>query len=546
MNNKYSHRSHSHFHIFNMILFVLLSLLLPIIYVVAEESYSSENAAFVRHHPNAKISLALDTEKKRGPIVGYKAISTMKKEIEDKQEVGLSDLVRNEAATIAAQSPGSLNIGQICAIYRNLTGRWAYVDDPRGLDYFQYANQTMVLGKRSNPPRSGIGDCDDFSILISSMIESIGGATRIILAKDNVSNNDHMCAEVFLGNHDRDNESLENIIEYLRIIYTRPEIGFDISKPSTDEVWLALDGNTNCPGVSSWKGNPSMPIILRSSSIRPIVRTADAKDAINLNGLIIQSPSAGQTVGNEVEISGNVSSMPIKGERLWIAVSPCNDPSSWWPQLGGPINPSQDTGSFLGKAYLGGSPKDRFRIAILKVNDTLNSKIERYVHECQNGSRWPSITGEGIIPEATIESSIADEVTVSLSDVIIRSPFEGQTVKGKVTIEGDVLSLPESGEHFWIAVNPYTDPSSWWPQSGGPIVPSRVTRAFLGMAYLSGSPKDRFRIAILKVNDTLNSKIERYVHECQNGSRWPSITGENIVSREAIESNVSDEVTVRL
>ncbi len=83
--------------------------------------------------------------------------------------------------------PGGPTINQICSIYSYLKNGdyppikgWIYVNDPRGSDYFNYANESVSIGDRSDC--TGAGDCDDFAILMASLVESIGGTTRIILA----------------------------------------------------------------------------------------------------------------------------------------------------------------------------------------------------------------------------------------------------------------------------------------------------------------------------------------------------------------------------
>ena len=68
--------------------------------------------------------------------------------------------------------------------------------DPRGIDYFAYANETLKVGEKANCV--DVGDCDDFAILMSALIESIGGTTRVILAHNN-STGGHAFAEVYLG-----------------------------------------------------------------------------------------------------------------------------------------------------------------------------------------------------------------------------------------------------------------------------------------------------------------------------------------------------------
>jgi len=74
---------------------------------------------------------------------------------------------------------------------------WSYARDPRGTDFFMHANQSLKIGGKAGC--SGVGDCDDFAILMSALVESIGGTTRIIFAQ-NKTMGGHAYAEVYLGN----------------------------------------------------------------------------------------------------------------------------------------------------------------------------------------------------------------------------------------------------------------------------------------------------------------------------------------------------------
>ena len=92
--------------------------------------------------------------------------------------------IRKVAAQVALVHPGQYNIYQIIEIFDYVTSSVQYVSDPRGADYWSYPNETMDIGA---------GDCDDYSTLISSLIEAIGGSTRIYLTDD------HAFAAVYVG-----------------------------------------------------------------------------------------------------------------------------------------------------------------------------------------------------------------------------------------------------------------------------------------------------------------------------------------------------------
>jgi len=114
-------------------------------------------------------------------------------------------IVREKALQIAAEHPGSYSIDQVCAI-ADYVGRWRYVSDPKGFEYVNYANESIRVGKIRG--YSGIGDCDDRAVLLASLIESIGGTTRIISACNNETC--HAYPEVYIGTSYGDLSNVDN------------------------------------------------------------------------------------------------------------------------------------------------------------------------------------------------------------------------------------------------------------------------------------------------------------------------------------------------
>ncbi|MDD1742629.1 MAG: hypothetical protein LUQ47_04770, partial [Methanotrichaceae archaeon] len=151
---------------------------------------------------------------------------------------------------LAAEHSGDHTIDQVCEIYsylkygNNSRKPWSYVDDPRGLDYFNYASESLSAGGASGS--AGAGDCDDFAILMSSLVESIGGTTRIILAHNN-STGSHAYAEVYLGQLNAQNSQVANIIKWLENKYNTDKIFTHVDTDSKD-VWLNLDWSADHPG----------------------------------------------------------------------------------------------------------------------------------------------------------------------------------------------------------------------------------------------------------------------------------------------------------
>lgn len=88
--------------------------------------------------------------------------------------------------------PGDTGYMQIMNIHNYVSGSWKYINDPlwSERDYFAPANRSIAVGLS--------GDCDDYAILMASLIEAIGGRTRILAGS--CAAGGHAWAEVFIGN----------------------------------------------------------------------------------------------------------------------------------------------------------------------------------------------------------------------------------------------------------------------------------------------------------------------------------------------------------
>jgi len=128
--------------------------------------------------------------------------------------------VRNKAAEVARSYPGAYNIYQVCALFDMVKEEIEYVNDPRGNDIWEPANVTLKIGA---------GDCEDQAILLSSMIEAVGGTTRVYLTDT------HAFAAVFIGNG---TASTNTAVKGIRAYYGNVDANY-----LTDEYgsWLMLD-----------------------------------------------------------------------------------------------------------------------------------------------------------------------------------------------------------------------------------------------------------------------------------------------------------------
>jgi hypothetical protein len=124
----------------------------------------------------------------------------------------------------------------------NTTKGWRFINDPKGIDW-AYANESIQIGKKAG--YAAAGDCDDFAIVMSSLVESIGSSSRIIWGIN--PNESHAFAEVFLGQDNVQNSSVEAIIKGLMNKFDTNKIYTHIDT-NTKGVWLNLDWSATHPG----------------------------------------------------------------------------------------------------------------------------------------------------------------------------------------------------------------------------------------------------------------------------------------------------------
>jgi hypothetical protein len=148
---------------------------------------------------------------------------------------------RNTAVKIAAAEPGAFNIEQVARIWTHVRGRWRYVNDPRGGEYFARASESIA--------NEYAGDCDDFAIVLSAMLGAIGGNARVVLMNGPAGG--HAYAEVCVPS------PVEEVVTRLSRHYRRkwdPYVGrqrITNVHYRSDEMcplWLNLDWNARVPG----------------------------------------------------------------------------------------------------------------------------------------------------------------------------------------------------------------------------------------------------------------------------------------------------------
>jgi transglutaminase-like putative cysteine protease len=130
--------------------------------------------------------------------------------------------VRNTAVSVVKEYPGTYNVYQLCSIFDYVRDNVEYISDPRDNDYWAEPSETLS---------TGAGDCEDYAILTASLVEAIGGTTRIYLTED------HAYAATYVGN----GSTGDGVITALREYYNGAPVYY-----TTDEYgsWIVLDASS--------------------------------------------------------------------------------------------------------------------------------------------------------------------------------------------------------------------------------------------------------------------------------------------------------------
>ena len=127
-----------------------------------------------------------------------------------------------------------------CAIKKTIKERWHYVDDPADREIFQKASQTI---------KAMSGDCDDHSILLASLVKSVGGVTRIVLT------NDHAYPEIRIPR-----SSLDDINYLIYKLFKTREDHLSYHQEG-NYIWLNMDYTGQYPGCKFLEGKKHVSIV---------------------------------------------------------------------------------------------------------------------------------------------------------------------------------------------------------------------------------------------------------------------------------------------
>lgn len=123
---------------------------------------------------------------------------------------------------------------QICrqlSLIKHIKQNFKYVSDPSGFDYFATPMESIALMA---------GDCDDYSILMASVVKAIGGNVRIIWAPR------HVYPELYCG----DKASFDKYVSAIHLFFEKEmknkKIHYRMDK--NQNYWLNLDFTDKYPG----------------------------------------------------------------------------------------------------------------------------------------------------------------------------------------------------------------------------------------------------------------------------------------------------------
>jgi hypothetical protein len=154
---------------------------------------------------------------------------------------GTDPVTRNLAVRIASGSDGSFHVEQVARLWTHVRGRWKYVSDPRGSEYFAKASETIA--------NEFAGDCDDFAIVLTAMITAVGGQARVVVMDG--PEGGHAYAEACVQQEPR--EVARRLATHYRRTWDRylgrqrvTQVSFRSSEDC--KVWLNLDWSAGVPG----------------------------------------------------------------------------------------------------------------------------------------------------------------------------------------------------------------------------------------------------------------------------------------------------------
>jgi len=127
--------------------------------------------------------------------------------------------IGEEISNVTGKSSG-YNMEDACAMYNHVNRNWQYRYD-KNAEFFFGASQTINSGY--------IGDCDDYSIVMSALLKNMGFNTRVVTTYN--ESYGHAYPELYIGD---DKDTAYRVMDYVAERY-----------PSAENIWYSeriLDG----------------------------------------------------------------------------------------------------------------------------------------------------------------------------------------------------------------------------------------------------------------------------------------------------------------
>jgi len=141
-------------------------------------------------------------------------------------------------AQITESNKGNYSIKQVFDIWDSINNSWTYVGYPDEYTYYSNASDLITGGLR--------GNCVNFAILTSALIESIGGKTRVVktIGPEGIW---HVYPEVFIGTSRRE---IQPVISYVKKRYSTKKAYYheEVAFQGVKNYWLNLDNWQKKPG----------------------------------------------------------------------------------------------------------------------------------------------------------------------------------------------------------------------------------------------------------------------------------------------------------
>jgi transglutaminase-like putative cysteine protease len=169
--------------------------------------------------------------------------------------------IQRTVTDVISDYKGKYNIYQVLAIFDYMGSDLTYISDPEGRDYWAYCSETLS--------RKG-GDCEDLSILFSSMVGAIGGTTRIYLTKT------HAFPALYVGSLAQKNAILSAIEDWYG---TEPNF---VIFAEESGYWLVAD-----PAGSLYMGGLPADCEPAFTSYNPLIYGFNFKDTTEIHAIDI-------------------------------------------------------------------------------------------------------------------------------------------------------------------------------------------------------------------------------------------------------------------